>query len=193
MVTKIIDSIIDLSPFKMEIVTRIPIDQLVTIICTFYWQLGHKSIRVIRDPKDFDTYINYHPDKNIDKLDTIKKISIATYKKKENKQKFDSVIIHLDKDETNKSRIHWKTSFGFKTWNYAYIIVALILGFVFAGNFHTTGLMTVYLIILSLFPMFFISSFRIRKVAKDPSVEKYKNEFKEHIQKKERELLHDGY
>ncbi|MDK2825467.1 MAG: hypothetical protein PWQ63_1568 [Methanolobus sp.] len=193
MVTKIIDSIIDFSPFQMEIVTKIPIYQLVTIICTFYWQLGHKSIMVIRDPNDFDTYVNYHPDKNIDKLDTIKKISISTYKKKENKQKFDSVIIHLDKDETNKSRIHWKTSFGFKSWNYVYIIVALILGFVYVGKLHTTGLMTVYLFILSLFPMFLISSFRIRKVAKDPSVEKYKREFKEHIQKKERELLHDGY
>ncbi|WP_440948222.1 hypothetical protein ACSAZL_08320 [Methanosarcina sp. T3] len=182
---------VDFSPFDMEIITKIPIDKLVNIICNFYWDIGHKSIKIIRNPSDLETYIDYSPDKKFEKLDEIRKISVATYKKKENKQKFDSVIIHFEEDKSNKTKILWETSFGFKTWNTIYIIIAFFIGLDFAGKQHTTGLMAMFLLLL--IPLYLAISFRIKRIEKHPSVKKCKKEFEELIRKKERELFPDDY
>lgn len=102
------------------------------------------------------------------------------------------MIIHFDEKTTSENKILWKTSFGFKKWKYIYIITAFLLGFEYAGRPFTTGFETLILFLISLIPMFLVSSLRVKRVAKHPSVEKYKTEFEEHIRKKEEEIIEIG-
>lgn len=74
MLVKLMDHLVDFSPFKMKIKTSIPMSKLVHVICNFYWDKGHKSIQIIEDPNDFETYTDYNPDLKLENADKIKKI-----------------------------------------------------------------------------------------------------------------------
>lgn len=182
---------IDLSPFEMEVITKIPMSMLAYSICDFYWDKGHKSIRIIEDPKNLDTYTEYKPDVEFENIKKIKKISVATHKKKENKQKFDSVIIHFEKSNVDNTKILWKTSFGFKMLDFIYIGVSFLIGLYVAGKPHTTGLSAFFVFVLLLIPFYLILSLRVKKIENDPNIEKYKKEFEEYIREKEEENFSD--
>jgi hypothetical protein len=175
---------VDFSPFEMEIITQIPMEKLVYVICEFYWNMGHKKITL----KSENYHLYYNPEAKLKYPEKIKKIRVST-RKNPNKQKFDSVYFNFEQIDGNKIKILEHMGFGFKIWDSIYMLIALLLTAAYALRPFTTGRGSMYVFLFLLIPVYIVGSLRIKRIAKHPNVEKYKTEFKEHIRKKEKELF----
>mgnify|MGYP001440686017 CR=1 FL=1 len=180
-------------PFGYEITTKIPRENLLYIICNFYWNMGHKSIMFTENPEVHQSYMYYNPTLEIENAGKNKKISVSTHKKKENKQKFDSVVVNFEKEGIGKTKINWRVAFGYKDWQFIYFIVAFFIGLHYAGKPYISGFMGTLITIALIIPVFYWIFYRIKKLENHPSIERYKKEFKEMIRQKEREMFPDDY
>ncbi|WP_135390576.1 hypothetical protein [Methanolobus halotolerans] len=95
----------DIKLFKFEIITKIPKENLVHIICDFYWSKNYRLIDIMKDPKNYGNFIHYNPLLNIEDTSELKQISVTTYKKNENKQVFDSVNVIFKEEWLNKTKM----------------------------------------------------------------------------------------
>ena len=177
---------VDFSPFDMETVTKIPMSKLVYIICEFYRSTGHEKITL----EKANSYLYYNPEVKLKAPEQIKEIRVST-RKGPNKQKFDSVYFNFEQIEGSKIKIVGHVGFGFKIWDTIYILIALLITAAYALKPFTTGRGSMYFFIFLFIPLYIIGSLRMKRVAKHPSVERYKKEFEELIRKKENEIFSD--
>jgi hypothetical protein len=176
----------------MEIITKIPMAKLVCIICKFYWDSGHEKIRFeVTNPVE-TTYLYYNPEVKLETPENIREILVST-KKGSTKQKFDSVYFNFEQIDKGKIKIVEHIGFGFRIWQYVYILIAMLISIDYLLKPFTTGLASIYFFFLLLIPLYLFFYFKIRLISKHPSDAKYKKGFEEHIRNKEKELFIGGY
>ncbi|WP_407355526.1 hypothetical protein [Methanolobus sp. WCC5] len=189
-----------------ELTTKIPKDKLVYTICNFYRTMSHKKIRLARETADDIIFEDYDPLVKIDNVYGISKISVHTYKKKENKHVFfDSVNITFA-DEGATTKIMWYVGLGFKRWHLlglVYLLIVFLASTYFAwiicpadSPWHRYCFTLAFPSFLFLFiwPMYYIIFKRKgKKLNSHPDTQKYRKDFEEFIRKKEKELLSERY
>jgi hypothetical protein len=175
--------------FTLEIITAVPMENLVYSICDFYWNMNFRTIKIIRDPRSYGTYVDYDPSLEIKNADEIQEILIITRKKNENKQVFDSIDMALTQTLDKKTKIEWNVDFGFKDWQLIYFLIAFLIGLYYAGKIEISGNMAGLILIALIIPVYFLGFYRAKKVEKHPSIGKHKQYFEEFIHDKEKELL----
>ena len=185
----------------LELSTRIPKEKLVYTICDFYWTMGHKRIRLVRQTEDDINYEDYDPTKRIENIYGISRISVSTNKKKENNYVFfDSVNIIFEEDGFN-TKLKWYVGLGFKKWHLLglpYFLIVFMVSTHFAwiicpsdSPWHRYCFMVAFPSFLFIFiwPVYYIVLKRkANKLDSHPDTLKYRGEFEELIHRKEKEL-----
>jgi hypothetical protein len=161
-------------------------------ICKFYWNTGHKKIRLEITNSSETSYSYYNPEIKLEAFNNVKEILVST-RKRPNKQKFDSVYFNFEQIDGNKIRIVGRIGFGFRIWQYIYIFIAMLTSIDYLLKPFTTGMSSVFFFFLLLIPLYLFLYFKLRIISKHPSVAKYKEGFEEHIRNKEKELFIRGY
>ena len=184
----------------LELSTKISKEKLVYTICNFYWMMGHKRIRLVRETEDDINYEDYEPTKKIDNIYGISRISVSTYKKKENNHVFfDSVNISFEKDGF-ETELLWFVAVGFKNWHLLglpYLLIVFIAATYFAwiicpsdSPWHRYCFIVAFPSFLFTFiwPLYYvIYKHKDNKIGSHPDTLRYRKEFEEFINKKEKE------
>lgn len=202
-------------PRVSKLITKIPIEKLVPAICEFYWDMGHKKIKLTRGPRIFTgeqndltlnsdiklTVEDYDPVKGIENIGKISQVSVLTQKQKELKICSVQIAIEAGIFETKTS---WYVAMKERVYYlYAvYFVVSALVSLYYAVNMCSGAgywerpcgifFLTLFLVILAL-PAFYSYERAIDKVDSHPSTEKYRKDFEEFIRKMEKEFLSERY
>ena len=182
----------------LELTTKIPKEKLVYTVCEFYWEMGHREIKLFWNEDDSLTSLNYEPLKRFKKLDELSNISVHINKKTNRELFFDNVNVSIEK-EVFKTRLLWDVDLRFRKWHLVFIVY-LIVAFVFslysAWNIcpvdlplrrYCFALSSSFIFVVLFLPLYYLFKHLFKKLKSHPSTIKYAKDFEEFIRNKEKE------
>jgi hypothetical protein len=183
----------------LEPTTKISREKLVNIICEFYWDMGHEKIQLTRSQGDSITYENYDPLKTI--ANTIEISGISILISKECNERFDFVTISLE-DTIFKNKILWGVDQKIRIMHVIFaaffvlsFIATIIYGYhnIYPTNYflskYGTALFAVLIYVPLITLLYYLFEHKVEKVQSHPTTMKYKEEFEEFINQKEKEMF----
>ncbi|AFV22348.1 hypothetical protein Mpsy_0135 [Methanolobus psychrophilus R15] len=190
----------------IELTTTIPKEKLVSSICKFYWDMGHKTISIYGEMQGDNNHVYYDPAYEIIDVSKCKRINVSTETEKDNKPVFDSIEITIEEAKF-ETKIKWSVDFELKSrWvSILFIVPFLIATYrstvfelereseLLGGRAEGLVYFVYFLIILgiSLIPWYtlvnILNKHNLKKYGSHSSIERYKTEFEELISKTEKE------
>lgn len=197
---------------KLELITTVPKEKLISSICRFYWDMGYSTISIYGELQGDSNQVYYDPSYEIIDASKCKRISVSTETGKENKPVFDFVEIIIE-EGVSETKIMWSVDIELKS---RLVSILFVVPFLIA-TYRTTvfeleresellggraeGLVYIayFLIILgiSLIPWFIVvqdmDKSNLKKYGSHPSIERFKKEFEDLISKIETEYNIEKY
>ena len=184
----------------LELTTKIPKANLVYGTCEFYWNMGHKTIKLFRPSGEDFTSEDFKLGKSIENIDKIYNISVRINKKKENRNLFFDTVNVAISENSFETQVTWDVDFQLKAWHLfpaLYLIAALIISLYYAWDIcpsdlilrrYCFALASAIFFVIQVWPLYYLFKHKMEKLVSHPSTEKYKKDFEDFIHRKEKEL-----